>query len=608
MSSKLLCLLSLVLVFILAGFSQAELLPNPGFEDGKDSWGIWGGGSGAGWAWNSSFHAEVKEDGTAHGGDKYVEAVLPGWSEWYIWAGMWVYQNHAATEGKTYQISAWVRDGDADGTPSVIPEGFNMTFEWRDAAPTSTSGGDDTRGEKLPDHQITYNFDLTGEWTYVSGTEVAPAGAKGLTAAFWANVDIRFDIDDASLVEVVPVATVAELEAAAVAADAGTKILLAEGIYELTSSIDIKSGTIFEGAGADLTIIDCNGLCRAFTAWGDRSATGLLDPNGVEIPNRTGPTDWVIDGLTIQNGVTAEEDDGLELGDDGGGVLVLNGASGTIQNCTFLDCSAVDDGGAIRVGGASVLNVNNCSFSGMFSGDDGGVLFLNGGGTMSVDQCVIVDSLAGDRGGAGYTGSADSFFSLTNSVVDNVDADDDGAVFRAGNQNAGGLYMANCIVTNCDAVDDNVIWLRGRSSKVLNCTFVNNTCGDKGIIGERTNADNADVEHVISNNIFVGNSNAGSGDDLLEDGDFADQPATVTNSLFFQKTIDSGEIGVGVVLGENGNVEGDPLFVGPDDFHIASADSPAVDGGADVGLTADIEGNARAQGNASDIGAYEFVE
>ena len=38
MSSKLSCLLSLVLVFILAGFAQAELLVNGDFEAGRAGW------------------------------------------------------------------------------------------------------------------------------------------------------------------------------------------------------------------------------------------------------------------------------------------------------------------------------------------------------------------------------------------------------------------------------------------------------------------------------------------------------------------------------------------------------------------------------------------
>ena len=56
------------------------------------------------------------------------------------------------------------------------------------------------------------------------------------------------------------------------------------------------------------------------------------------------------------------------------------------------------------------------------------------------------------------------------------------------------------------------------------------------------------------------------------------------------------------------SIVADPLFVDPDNgnFHLRSG-SPAIDAGIDVGLTQDFEGNPVPQGNAPDIGAYEYV-
>ena len=52
----------------------------------------------------------------------------------------------------------------------------------------------------------------------------------------------------------------------------------------------------------------------------------------------------------------------------------------------------------------------------------------------------------------------------------------------------------------------------------------------------------------------------------------------------------------------------DPLLIDParDNYHIP-AGSPAIDAGLDVGITTDLDGNSRPQGNAPDIGAYEFT-
>ncbi|MBU0598881.1 right-handed parallel beta-helix repeat-containing protein, partial [Patescibacteria group bacterium] len=56
---------------------------------------------------------------------------------------------------------------------------------------------------------------------------------------------------------------------------------------------------------------------------------------------------------------------------------------------------------------------------------------------------------------------------------------------------------------------------------------------------------------------------------------------------------------------------GDPRFVsvaqGSEDFHLLDTASSAYNTGVDVGITDDIEGIARPQGLAYDIGAYEYA-
>jgi hypothetical protein len=52
----------------------------------------------------------------------------------------------------------------------------------------------------------------------------------------------------------------------------------------------------------------------------------------------------------------------------------------------------------------------------------------------------------------------------------------------------------------------------------------------------------------------------------------------------------------------------DPLLIDPagDNYHIPVG-SPAIDSGLNVGITTDLDGNSRPQGNGYDIGAYEFT-
>jgi hypothetical protein len=88
--------------------------------------------------------------------------------------------------------------------------------------------------------------------------------------------------------------------------------------------------------------------------------------------------------------------------------------------------------------------------------------------------------------------------------------------------------------------------------------------------------------------------------------------ANVANSIYYKS---DGAISVATWNGKNedgdviaNNIACDPLFVNAsnDDFHL-QFNSLCIDNGTDVGLTLDFEGNPVPQGNASDIGAYEYA-
>ena len=466
MSNKLFYPICLALVLVLAGFAQAELLVNPGFEAGLDSWKTWGGGSGSGaggWFYNSDAHTTVMEDGTAHGGNVYVETGIADMAgSW--WAVSLVFQEHPVTEGQTYQISAWFRDGDADGTPSLIASGGMLQWEWRDAAPIGDPNTDE-RGELV--ERVDHSFDLTEEWTYVSATEVAPPGAKGATVIFgttWGGINL--DVDDTSFglpPVTIPVDPNSDIAAANALANPGDTILFAEGTYDITSQIEVKDGVTYLGAGPGLTIIDGNDTTRAFVAWGDRSFN-----NGNENPNDSGPKGWIIEGMTIQNCVAdtndrfsytgsafdmndvfaendADDSGGLDPNEadaDSGGIRLPgpDGTEGTedddLHRFAHMDTDvngelsqeellaqiAVSedefsnenrDGGAVFIGNQAVGTIQNCDFLGNHTpieGDDGGAITIAGLSVVTVNDCwfdgnyaVSPDSVAVDgangRGG-----------------------------------------------------------------------------------------------------------------------------------------------------------------------------------------------------------------
>jgi hypothetical protein len=478
--------------------------------------------------------------------------------------------------------------------------------------------------------------------------------------------------------EPINVATVAELEAAAAAASYGDRIILTEGTYVLSSQIVLQSGVTYKGAGEGLTIIDGNNATRAFAAWGDRSASGQVDANGVEIPNLTGPRDLVIEDLTIQNAVSDAEDNGLDLSDDGGALCMLNGAKGTIRNCTISNCTSVDDGGAIyaelakdnAVAGEPSISLDGVTIDGCTALDDGGGLYLDSDadydgdpGDLPAPHVVIDNSVLrncraggpapddGDRDGGGmYLDDSMGSFTMTNTILDNCTAGRHGAGIQMQDE-AGNCLIDSCQILNCsndpidgeggDGVavsftrdsnydvtitncifannvnnqDDAVLKIDSGLLLVANCTFVGNqSLKDKAILRfGRGGAEDPSFINKAINNLFVNNDTSGAGDPII--GWNRDGNTNITNNnCFFGNVVAEGvdlikntDAAVMVLSGDF-VATADPLVdaVGGD-YHLA-AGSEAIDAGIAEGAPDhDIEGNARPQGAAHDIGAYEAV-
>jgi len=495
----------------------------------------------------------------------------------------------------------------------------------------------------------------------------------------------------------------------------GDTIEIAEGTYYLTSQIEIKDGVTYKGAGAGLTIIDGNDVTRAFAAWGDRGATsGQVDANSAGVPNATGPKDWVLDGMNIQNCVAdtvnrhdilgaarsllnfytgtpytleaakqganwaiwdnpgwfdilsggADDNltdvelqtylDGNPVGSDGhlvsdddkdgdgGAINIDNESVGTIANCEFLNNRTpaggfAGDGGALTINGLSTITINDCLFDGNYAlspdslavdGDgDGGHIRVQGnsasavtpGTTLIANRCSFLNGNASDDGGAIMSGAVGSIIRLDACWFEANTSWDNGNVLFIGNESSGELTVTNCVfannITKADNSPDRMCQVR-RNSKFVNCTFVGNNQEDQDLIYNNANAADTDNDGVddemadatqVINCIFANNV-VGNGDDVLgsRNNDFT---IAATNCLFFGNTLQNGNAADNTQRPdvETGSVLTDPLL---DAEYVPGAGSEAIDGGVDpaivgVTLTTDYNGNARPQGAAHDIGAYE---
>ncbi len=185
------------------------------------------------------------------------------------------------------------------------------------------------------------------------------------------------------------------IQAAIQDANHGDTVLVRPGTYTgpgnrnidvLGKAIIVRSADPNDPAVADATVIDCNGLGRAFYIHsGEGSAS-------------------VIDGLTIIRGNTSN-----------GGAIVCNTTSPTIRRCAFVDNYAYR-GGAIDVSGVCGPTITSCRFSHNRAGVGGAVALqetiyhsprsplpvaeLAGTRTIVIGDCIFTANHASAAGGA----------------------------------------------------------------------------------------------------------------------------------------------------------------------------------------------------------------
>ena len=446
-------------------------------------------------------------------------------------------------------------------------------------------------------------FDLATEWAEYSLTADA-LNAETKLEFFCAGVEVPFWLDFVLVYEgqyvpgieprlpvTIPVEAGGDIAAANELAQAGDTIEVAEGTYVLTSQIAIKDGVTYRGAGAGLTIIDGNNLTRAFVAWGDRSATnGQVDADGVSVPNLTGPKDWVLDGLTIQNCVSdaVGRQDILSAARDllnnytgapytletaqaeNGGVtnnpewfdILSGGADDDLTDAelqAYLDANPPGSDGHLIVndamdtgGGALVLRngaagaVQNCSFlnnqAPLNSGDGGAInAGLGSGATLIIDNCEFNGNSCIDGGGAMRLNSG-SACTITGTIfAENqaiTESGDGGAIMTSGSGVA--LIIDNCEFNGNACIDAGGaarLGAAGSTNTITGTTFTGNYIVDGSGDGGAIRVTGDDSTYVLTDCTFIGNFAADDGGAVRYGPDRAE--LTVTNCSFIANGMDA---------------------------------------------------------------------
>ncbi len=339
------------------------------------------------------------------------------------------------------------------------------------------------------------------------------------------------------------------------AVSGGDQIEVALGTYYEAINFNGKAVRLYSADGRDATTIDATGLGSSV----------------VTCKNGEG-ADTMLEGFTITGG-----------GSGTGGVPIIGGgmynfsSSPTVTNCIFSSNTCTGRGGGMSNYGGSNPTVTNCNFSGNKAGNGGGM--HNSSSSPTVTNCNFI-------GNTGYTGGGMSNEFGSNSIVTNC-------TFISNTSGGRGAGMMNIrgsspTVTNCNFSDNWTVYAGGGMSNefssnsiVTNCTFISNKAGYGGGMS------NQDSNPTVTNCILWGDTP----DEIYYPN------ITVTYS-----DVQGGWTGTG-------NIDLDPLFSDADGRLLA--DSPCIDAGNDAavpsGVTTDLDGNPRIQGECVDMGAFEAL-
>jgi hypothetical protein len=333
----------------------------------------------------------------------------------------------------------------------------------------------------------------------------------------------------------------------------------------------------------------------------------------------------VLDGFTVTGGQAPTG--------AGGGVLILSDGSLTIANCRITDNSANYGGGVYQEGDGRV-DVISSLLERNHAGSQGGGLFITG--DVALTATLVLTNTAGGFGGgltdwAGHTSLTGGMFAANSTGGNGGGANTNNSVTISGTQfisntagvNGGGLLQWNTgytvTVTNARFERNTAsgtgggVWVGG-SVDAANALFAGNQA-DGG--GAAIRLSGGRLRHVT-----IAHPTQGSGPAILMTGGTAGVTDTIVASytvgisqtggllsadydLFFTAT--PTQTSGGTMSWGSHNLNANPLFVNPaaGDYHL-TAGSPAVDAGTNVGITTDLDGVARPQGQGYDIGAYEY--
>jgi hypothetical protein len=244
------------------------------------------------------------------------------------------------------------------------------------------------------------------------------------------------------------------LQTGLAAATAGVEVWVAQGTYKPTTTttrniyFNIPSSVIVYGgfAGTEDNLADRNFRTNVSVLSGDIGTPNVMDDNSYHIVVMDGSSNTtLLDGFTITGGYAnfdSKRTYNAPLAtpttvtiETGGGIVVQNGGSPTIANCTISNNAAVT-GGGLYASDASTPTISLCKIMGNQAGF-GSALYFQDGSHGKVNNTLI----SGNKGiGAVYNNTS-------NPILTNV-------TFGGNGGYNGGIFNAN----SQPVVKNSIIW------------------------------------------------------------------------------------------------------------------------------------------------------
>jgi len=263
-------------------------------------------------------------------------------------------------------------------------------------------------------------------------------------------------------------------------------------------------------------------------------------------------------------------------------------------------------GNSARLMGGGIANNADTPFTMTDSVLDGNKAILGaGGGAYLQTGPNLLSGVSVLNNTAALTRTTESFDGLTESL-------------------GGGLYVAGSLILSDSRLFSNTAHLGGAlfigkpdaqaPATLINVLFGNNRAWEQGTaLYVRDSSETrilhttiAASEQMTTAAVYVEAGTVGITNTLIASHAVGIQ--NVNGSIFQDYTLffANGTNLSGTVAGGSHSLTGDPAFVDPsaDDYRLGKG-SAAIDAGIDTGITHDLDGTARPQGNGVDIGAYE---